>query len=277
LTAWALAALLMSGSPPRAGESPRDCSKAALRKARAVAAEAERRKDHKAAIAALAALAHACDEAEPVERGWLLSDLAVDYLKNGQLLECKKLVDEALDPKSDVARAGNDKLTSALAHNGELCEKALVAQHGSFTSTPCPLTIDDAARNDAGGVAATALPTALWPKGASAACLAVVGGAPHDSGKVVCPRLALVVKSEDGKVTRRSLRTSRSGLTDETFCCGYDTIAVGIKDGAPRVRVGADTLVRECSGGTAHATLDEILEWKGDMLTVIVNASNLVE
>jgi hypothetical protein len=94
---------------------------------------------------------------------------------------------------------------------------------------------------------------------------------------VVCPRLALVVKGKDGKLTRRALKTERSGLTDETFCCGYDTVAVGIKDGTAMVRVGADTLVRECSGGTARTTIDEVLAWKGNVLTLIVDASNMVE
>jgi hypothetical protein len=263
LTAWARA------------EPPLDCSKAALRKARSVANQAARRTDYKAAIATLAPFRTTCDEADPVEHGWLLSDLAVDYLKDGQPVECKKLVDDALYPKSAVAQAGNDKLMSALAHNGELCGKALVAQYGPFDTTPCPFAIADAAKNDTGGMAATALPATLWPKGAEAACLAVVSR--QDSDKVVCPRLSLVVKAKDGKLTRRALKTNKSGLTAEMFCCGYDTVAVGIKDGTPMVRLGADTPVRECSGGTAHASLDEVLAWKGDILTVVLDASQMVE
>jgi hypothetical protein len=267
---WALAALVMSGWPASAAESSRDCSKPALRKARAAAAEAARRKDYKAAIAALSPLAAACDEADAVERGWLVSDLAVDYLKDGQLLECKKLIDQALFPKSDIASASNDKLSSALAHNGELCEEAFAAQYGPFSSAPCPLTVDDATKNEAGGVAAVALPQSLWPKGASAACLAVVAGA----GK--CPRVIVVVQRSDGKLNRRTLKAELSGLSDETFCCGYDTIAIGIKNATPMVRLGADTVVRECSGGTAHSTLDEVLAWRRDLLSLVVDASTLV-
>jgi hypothetical protein len=264
----ALAALLRIGGPARA--DPTDCSKTALRAARAVAGQAARRKDYKAAIATLAPLAGGCSDAgaDAVERGWLVSDLSVAYLKDGQLLECKKLVDDALYPKSDIARAGNDKLTSALAHNGELCDRARLAQYGPFSSTPCPFAVDDAA--------ATSLPPALCPKEASAACLAIVGGR-SAAGKVVCPRLALVTKQKDGTLTRRALRTDKSGLTDETFCCGYDSVAIAIKDGVPMVRLGANSAVRECSGGTAHSLLDEVLAWKGELLTVVVDASNLVE
>src|SRR4051794_2912568 len=114
----AVMALLMSAA---AAEPPTpDCAKPVLRKARGAAGEAVRRKDYNGAIALLLPLATACEAADPVERGWVVSDLAVAYLKAGQLVECKKLVDDALYPKSDIARSGNDKLTSALAHNGEL-------------------------------------------------------------------------------------------------------------------------------------------------------------
>jgi hypothetical protein len=131
--------------------------------------------------------------------------------------------------------------------------------------------------DDNGGKAATDLPTALWPKGASAACLALVGGHAnyqHD-GNVVCPHVALVVQ-RNGKITRRALQADDSGLIDEQFCCGYDTVAVGIKDGAAMVRVGADVGVTDCNGGPGHATLDEVLKWKGDVLTVVVDASSKV-
>lgn len=270
VTPWALLVLLTSGWSASAAESARDCSKAALRKARAAAAEAARRKDYKAAIAVLSPLGSACGEADAVERGWLASDLAVDYLKDGQLLECRKLLDNVLHPKSDIAAAGNDKVLGALAHNQDLCESAFAEQYGPFSSASCPLTVEDAAKNEAGGVAAVALPQALWPKGAGAACLAVVRGGRK------CPRVMLVVQRSDGKLKRSALKTEKSGLSDETFCCGYDTIAVGIKNATPMVRLGADTLVRECSGGTAQSTLDEVLAWKGDLLSLVVDASNMV-
>lgn len=268
--------LLVGAAAVTAEETAPDCSKPALRKARASATQAARRKDYKAAIALLAPLAEACGDGDAVERGWLISDLSVDYLKNGQLLECTKLVDEALYPKSDIARSGNDKLTSALEHNGQLCEQARADQYGPFSSTPCPFEIDDAVANDQGGHAATELPAALRPKGASVACLAVVGGK-RNSGHVECPRLVLVVRQADGKLQRRPLRLDGSGVDDPTFCCGYDAVAVSFKNGAPMVRLGADTVIRECSGGTARSMLDEILSWKGDALSVVVEASHMVE
>jgi hypothetical protein len=272
----ALAGVLISATAANAGETPLDCSKAALRRARAAAGQAARHKDYKAAIAALAPLARACDDGDPVELGWVVSDLAVDYLKDGRLLECKQLVDEVLYPKSAIARSGNDKLTNALAHNGELCQKALVTQYGPFSSAPCPFAIDGAATHDSGNAAAVALPAELWPKEATAACLAVVDGRTA-SGQVVCPRVAVVARQKDGKLTRHALRTAGGGLGDTTFCCGYDTVAIGTRDGKPMVRIGASTVVRECSGGSAHSTLDEVLAWKGDVLTLVVDASGMVE
>ena len=70
----ALASVLLSATAASAAETPPDCAKAALRKARAVAGQAARHKDYKAAIAALAPLVGACDDGDPVELGWVVSN-----------------------------------------------------------------------------------------------------------------------------------------------------------------------------------------------------------
>jgi len=261
-----------------------ECSKASMRKARAAADKSARAKDYAKAIATLEAARKACDGASPdaVEEAWLVGDLAVAYWKSGNLLACRQLMEEETFPKSDASRAGNDKLMGALEYNLEQCEKAFDAQYAALKSDACPLTIDDAA-------AAAALPASLFPKGATAACVAIVpdptppaapaaaaGDDVDADSDVSCPRLAVVSKGKGGKIDRKLLGAGDSNLVDFNFCCGLNTIAVGIQNGKALIRVGADTWVRECHGGTATTSLDAIFEWKGNALTTVVDASTIV-
>src|SRR5262249_38056017 len=141
----------------------------------------------------------ACDDTkDPVESAWLAGDLAVAYWKDGQLVECRHLMEPLVFPKSDIARSGSEKVLNALQYNLDQCEKEFDLRYAALKDDACPLKIDDA-------VTAVALPAALAPRGASAACLALVPGTPaagaaagakpkddDDSGdlpEVVCPRL----------------------------------------------------------------------------------------
>jgi hypothetical protein len=283
-TIWVLSAVVAVAATEAQAKPGKgsDCSKGAMRKARAAADKAVRGKDYKAAIATLETFRNQCADVEldPVASAWLIGDLAVAYWKAGQYLECRKLMELETFPKSDVAQGGNDKLMSALDYNLEQCSKAFDAEYATLAANPCPLAIDDA-------VASAALPAALVPKGATAACMALVPGpaapaAAHagsdddDDDDVVCPRLAVVSKGSSGKLVRRPLGAADQSLADPTFCCGLNQVAVGVKDGKALVRIGADTWARECHGGTATSTLDTIFEWKGSALTPVVDASNVV-
>jgi hypothetical protein len=259
-----------------------DCSKTAKRKARAAADKAMKAKDYKAAIATLEPLAHCNDtDQEAIESAWLQGDLAVAYDKNGQYVECKRLVEPLVFPKSDVARQANDKLLGALQYNLDHCQKQFDAQYASIKGDACPLKLDDA-------VAAASLPAALVPKpaGAGPACVALLPGAASAAKKddskqdddglaeVVCPQVAVVWKAK-GKLERQALAVDAGALGDD-FCCGMTRIAVGSKDGKALVRISSPEWVRECHGGTATMSLDTIFEWKGSALSVVSDASNLL-
>jgi len=62
-----------------------DCSKPAVRKARAEADKAVRAKEYPKAIALLEPVVRGCEtEMSPTEHAWLAGDLAVAYDRNGQ-------------------------------------------------------------------------------------------------------------------------------------------------------------------------------------------------
>ena len=254
-----------------------DCTMAAKRKARGVADKAVKAKDYKLAIATLAPYAASCSSSgdEAIETAWLIGDLAVAYELNGDYVACKAAVEPLVFPKSDVARAGTEKLASALQYNLDHCEKKLDDSYALLKSNACPFEIDDS-------TVAAAVPASLVPKGATAACVALVspddkrGAAKPDDGDlppVSCPVIALVAKGAGAKLTRRVLGKPSD---DETFCCGFNKIAVGVKAGQSLIRVGADSWVRECHGGTATTSLDKIFELKNNALSIVIDASNIL-
>ena len=281
---WASAVglvLLISGTGladkgAKPADSNVDCTMAAKRKARGVADKAVKAKDYKLAIATLAPYAATCSSSgdEAIETAWLIGDLAVAYELNGDYVACKAAVEPLVFPKSDVSRAGSDKLSSALQYNLDQCQKKLDDSYAALKSNSCPFAIDDS-------TVAAAVPASLVPKGATAACVALVGpddkraGAKPDDDlpPVSCPVIALVAKGPGAKLTRRVLGKPSD---DETFCCGFNKIAVGVKAGQSLIRVGADSWVRECHGGTATTSLDKIFELKNNALSVVVDASNVL-
>lgn len=252
-----------------------DCSTAAKRKARGVADKAVKAKDYKLAIATLAPYASTCSSSgdEAIETAWLRGDLAVAYELSGDYVACKAMMEPLVFPKSDVSRNGSDKLTSALQYNLDQCEKKLDDEFAALRSDACPFKVDDSD----GAVAA---PGSLVPKGATAACVAFVSAEDKPAAKkpddddlrpVSCPAIALVSKGPGAKLTRRVLGKPSD---DETFCCGFNRLAVGVKAGQSLIRVSADTWVRECHGGTATTSLDKIFELKNNTLSIVVDASN---
>lgn len=263
--------------PKLAAATKVDCTTTAKRKARGIADKAVKAKDYKLAIATLEPYSQSCSASgdEATETAWLVGDLSVAYLLAADYIRCKGVLEPLIYPKSDVSRSGSDKLTSALQFNFDQCEKKFDAQYTALKSDKCPFTIDSA-----NGSALA--PASLVPRGATAACVALVSSddkpAPKkadddDLAPVSCPAVALVSKGAGGKLTKRVLGKLDG---DDTFCCGYNKIAVGIKDGQSLIRVGADTWVRECHGGTATTSLDTIYELKNNALEVIVDASNVL-
>ena len=112
-------ALACGGGTADAGPA-RDCSKAAARKLRKEADQAASAKDPAKAIALLEPHLRECsDDKDPVERGWVASDLGADYEKTGQFVECQKLLGPLTYPRSAVQQSGDDKLIRAIAYNLE--------------------------------------------------------------------------------------------------------------------------------------------------------------
>ncbi|HEX3761946.1 MAG TPA: hypothetical protein VHW23_24770 [Kofleriaceae bacterium] len=255
---------------------PRDCSKPAARKLRKDADQAAGAKDYAKAIALLEPFLRDCpvDDQDPVDRGWLASDLAVDYEKNGQLVECQRLLGPLSYPRAAVQRSGDDKLIHAIGYNLDHCSKAFDARYAAVKPGGCTLSLGRA-------IATAAAPAALVPRGAAAACVALVHGKPAvkspdddpESRDVVCPRVVLAWKGAKSSLELQDLSGGDPGgaLADDSVCCNLSTIAAGTVAGKTLVRVRGHG--RDCSGGTADAESDMFYEWNGKALTPGLNAS----
>jgi hypothetical protein len=265
---------LACGGVAQAGPA-RDCSKAAARKLRKDADQAASAKDHARAVALLEPFLRDCsDDKDPVERGWVASDLAVAYEKTGQFIECQRLLGPLRDPRSAVQQAGDDKLNRAIEHNLDRCSKGLDAKFAAIKTGGCTLSLGRA-------IATAAAPAALVPRGASAACVVLVHGKPAgksadddpDARDVVCPRIVLASKGARPGLDYQDLSGSDAGgaLGDDSVCCNLKSIAAGTLGGKTLVRVRGQG--RDCNGGTADSASDAFYEWNGKGLSPAFDAS----
>jgi hypothetical protein len=269
-----VAPALACGGAADAGPA-RDCSKPAARKLRKEADQAASAKDPAKAIALLEPFLRECsDDKDPVERGWVASDLAADYEATGQFIECQKLLGPLTYPRSAVQQSGDDKLIRAIAHNLDRCSKGLEARYATVKPGGCTLPLSRA-------IATAAAPAALVPRGASAACVVLVRGKPAAKGSdddpeardVVCPRVVLAWKGGKPGLEYQDLSGSDPGgaLGDDSVCCNLTSIAAGAVGGKTLVRVRGHG--RDCSGGTADSASDAFYEWNGKGLSPAFDAS----
>jgi hypothetical protein len=251
----------------------RDCSKPAIRKVRAEADKAIAAKDYPRAIALLEPLLHDCGGTEsPSDRAWLASDLAVVYQRNGQYVECERLMAPLSHPRSGLRDAGSEKLVKAIEYNLDTCSKALDAKYAAIKPGGCTLTVDHA-------VATAAAPAALLPRGTSAACVALLPGKPKprsDDGDpeirdVVCPVVAVVWKGGKSTLERKDLAANAGAVAEENGCCNLSAIAAGTQGGKTLIRVRGQGLA--CGGGNSDTASDTIYEWNGGALAVSLDAS----
>jgi hypothetical protein len=274
ISRFVLGLVLPIGGVAHAGPSgSRDCSKAAVQKVRRDADKAMDAKDYAGAVALLAPVVKDCRSGSASERAWLASDLAAAYERNGQYIECQRLMAPLSHPRSGLQEAGNDKLVKAIQHNLDRCSKGIDARYAPIKAGGCSLAIDHA-------IATTAAPPALVPRGASAACIALVHGKPVPKGPdddpevrdVVCPVVALIWKGPRPALERQELTAGGSGpLGDDSVCCNLSSIAAGAMDGKTLVRVRGQG--RDCSGGTADTAADMFYEWSGAALHPSLDAS----
>jgi hypothetical protein len=259
---------------PKAGAKPAtSCAKAAIRKARGDAEKAVRAKDFTKAIALLAPLLADCGDQQSVtDRAWLAGDLAVAYERNGQYVECARLMAPLTHPKSGLQEAGSDKLNKAIEFNLDRCSKAIDTKYVAVKPGGCSLTIDRA-------IASAAAPAALVPKGAAAACVALVPGKPApktadddpDARDTTCPVVAVIWKGAKALERRDLPSDGASALGDDSYCCNLSAIAAGTMAGKTLVRVHGQG--RECSGGTGDTASDVFYEWNGTTLIPSLDAS----
>ncbi len=201
-------------------------------------------------------------------QGWLVSDLALLAHKRGDDDECLALLREApaLEPGSVVARAlaFNTGLCGggcvpAGAQGGPECdsvERGLVRRRaeegdGSFRSAPC------AVGAFAGAVAITP------PSGRGSACLALVPAtaASAKGTRWRCPRLAVIEKSERGRLKRHELSFPSGAIVDEQACCNLTDLSVKSGPGSTLLRVrGAG---RDCVEGASFGDYDEVFRFDG--------------
>lgn len=270
---WFALVFLIGGVAGAGPSGSRDCAKPAIQKARRDADKAVAARDYARAIALLEPLVKDCRAGVPSDRAWLASDLAVAYEKAGQLVECQRLMAPLSHPSSGLRDAGGDKLARAIEHNLDRCSKALDAKYVAIKRGGCALTVDHA-------IAAAAAPPAMVPRGASAACVALVPGVPAPRGPdddpevrdVVCPVVALFWKGARPTLERQALSPGGSGpLGDDSVCCNLSAIAAGAIDGKTLVRVRGQG--RDCSGGTADTASDMFYEWSGTALRPSLDAS----
>lgn len=265
---------LACGGVAQAGPA-HDCSKAAARKLRKDADQAASAKDPARAIALLEPFLRECsDDKDPVERGWVASDLAVHYEKTGQFIECQRLLGPLSHPRSAVGQSGDDKLIRAIEHNLDRCSKGLDAKFAAVKTAGCTLSLGRA-------IATAAAPPALVPRGASAACVVLVHGKPAarsadddpESRDVACPRVVLAWKGGKPGLDYQDLSGSDVGgaLSDDSVCCNLTSIAAGTVGGKTLVRVRGHG--RDCNGGTADSASDAFYEWNGKGLSPAFDAS----
>lgn len=250
----------------------RDCSKQAIHKVRAEADKVIAAKDYPKAISLLEPLLRDCGESQSLaDRAWIASDLAVVYQRNGQYVECERLMAPLSHPRSGLREAGDRRLVKAVEFNLDYCSKALDAKFAAIKPGGCGLTVDQA-------IATASAPPALVPRGATAACVALVPGKPRpktDDGDpeirdVVCPVVAVVWKG--GKaLERKELPASAGALGDENGCCNLSAIAAGTLGGKTLIRVRGQGLA--CGGGNSDTASDAIYEWAGGALTLSLDAS----
>jgi hypothetical protein len=182
------------------------------------------------------------------------------YESEGEYLECERV----LAPESWSLSRLSDDLGEAVRLKLERCTEAADKRYAAIKASRCPLKISDA-------IASTAAPRAMLPRGAGAACLALVPGmhprsrSPDDSvlRDVVCPRVALVWRV-GAKLERRQLALDGGALDDDDLCCNLESIEAGVDSGQTLVRVAGAG--HPCHGGTAYEATNVIYAWTGKAL-----------
>lgn len=260
-----VAGIACLGSAAYAAPRDRDCSAAGLRRARDKADKAMHAHDPDTAIAILEPLSECLDDGDVDSHAWVDSDLAEAYARQGRYSECANLM---MPLEWRTAKLSSERLVNAVRHNVERCINALDRRYRQIRSDGCQIEVDDA-------IATAPAPAALVPRGATAACVALLGGAPvvhrstAENASAGCRRIELVWSADH--VEHRELVVEGGPLFEPDRCCRLDTIAAGTKDGQALVRIQGSG--HPCGGYMTHHEIDVLYRWNGQALTPSVDMS----
>lgn len=284
-----LVACFSLGSCALVVAAPLHCPHSEVAKGRAQAEQRMKAGDPAGAIAILKPLRETCglysyrqvngEREVNLDFYWIHSDLSFAYYKAGQYSACLSTLSELTYPGPPDGLAANDlenqPVGKAIAYNERLCETAFTKPYARLTDRPCP----DIKRADAEVRDSIALPTELSQNGRWR-CLTFHGGATYEErkqaleagkesdAKKLCP--SLVATGSHGKKVA-VLEIRQGTLTSPSNCCLVDSISAGVVDGKPIVRLRGQG--RDCFGGRAYYTSDEIFELRGSQLVLILDAS----
>jgi len=228
------------------GDSSRSCTRAEIAAARKDAGKLA----PKAARARLEALEKTCypdrgTEDKPNQDAyWFWSDLAFAIFKDGDPVECMRVLAAPTDPHESVNRAISDsKVGGALAYNWDQCSKAHEAALHDFKP--------DASLSIEGGASYDERKKALDQD-------------KQDDAMRLCPKVMVKTK---GKT--KALHATEGALLNTSECCGYDRISVATRGTKKLVRLQSEYPSRDCFGGTATTLLDTVYEWTGNELKLV--------
>jgi hypothetical protein len=180
-------------------------------------------------------------------------------------LECAR----ALAQDTWWLSALSDDLRDEVKDRFDRCRVAAEQPYKQIKSGACRLKVP-------GAISTTAAPRALIPRGAKAACVALVPGSPgvkttspdYDV-ETVCPRLELVWST--GKRRHRALAFDSGPLANPAWCCNLGSIAAGTLDGQTVIRISGEG--HPCGGGTAYEATDAVYLWNGTALASPIDLS----
>lgn len=194
------------------------------------------------------------DESSPElasESAWMLSDYAFAHYKAGNFRSCHSLASSHLAPYPlNVAAVftEDDKVIKALSYNADLCEGRAKKAFEGFETVSCALGVKGA----------EGVPKALLTPPMTDACLQILPGkqSEHDmytAGDVIW-------------ITRAGGKTSKRNLTGDWVedACNISSVGFAAKGSSLRILVSGSG--RDCNGGTAASSFEEIYALEGTSL-----------
>jgi hypothetical protein len=189
---------------------------------------------------------------------WHISDLAFAQFKAGDPTGCYSTAESQTEPyPHNVAEVfGEDsKIVQSLAYNADLCRKVVEKKRGAFVD-PIPCFDGD---SDSKGIP----PEVSGLK--APACFVIGPARKNADGDPVCGRLSLKVKGQKTQVLALDAG-DEVNLADSGVCCNISDVKFGAGQYGFTVLVVSGG--RNCEGGTASTSEEDVYEHEGKFLRV---------